>query len=728
MTDETSSPAPNQKTEEQSKGPEHFNMPIQGGMLDALGINMYTTLGKCLVEFVANAYDGEASKVSINIPVADIDQQRKIVRAAARAAVKAKTRDPYDALLDPLPDTIAVTIEDDGHGMSWKDVQDKFLPLNRRRRQSPGSAKENQFKSENGKRFVMGRKGLGKLAGFGTAELVEVITKRNGQSFSTTITLEDTLLKNASNVSEVKIPATYQEGLQADVHGTTVKLSKLKTDAVKGNVGDMRDTIAEAFSALRPEEFSIFVNGELLKYEIPNYEYMWPEDLTPGNYASEVLSTEDLPPMTFRYYVGFRPRSEHLPARKRGARIYCNSRLAAGPSLFTLGTGMHSFHSVDYLECVVEADDLDRSAIDFINTNRTQLKEDNDIVRALQDRVTEIMRDAIRGHGRFREAQAKAEIESNPEAKLLRDIVNNLPKKTREPAHRLLSTFAADWGVESPEFREMAPVLINSVNATDVLSRLITLQTKPQTLEKIARHLQELGEIEKVDALKLYRGKRSGILALESLMDQGLAQWGKARLENELQRLLRDNPWLIRAEFSRYTTSDKKLEKVVTRLAKELQVDDFAVISDDEGAADQTRPDLVFLMSDPSMTGPHTVYVVELKSPTIALDMDHHRQLEDYIYKISEWCKVEVGPASVRGFLIGAMPAANTMVVRQRQLLDRYQAQGTDPQIRIIGLMQLLQEARQAHLDVIESLADDLGDDTDTLQISTKASPAASAP
>jgi hypothetical protein len=35
--------------------PAAFTMSIQGGMLEALGINMYPTLGKCLVEFVANA-------------------------------------------------------------------------------------------------------------------------------------------------------------------------------------------------------------------------------------------------------------------------------------------------------------------------------------------------------------------------------------------------------------------------------------------------------------------------------------------------------------------------------------------------------------------------------------------------------------------------------------------------------------------------------------------------
>src|SRR3546814_19337046 len=76
--------------------------------------------------------------------------------------------------------------------------------------------------------------------------------------------------------------------------------------------------------------------------------------------------------------VGFRAQGEHLPTARRGARIYCNSRLAAGPSLFGLPTGMHNFHSQSYMECIVRADDLDRHGIDLVNTNRTQLREDNE--------------------------------------------------------------------------------------------------------------------------------------------------------------------------------------------------------------------------------------------------------------------------------------------------------------------------------------------------------------
>jgi hypothetical protein len=242
--------------------PDSFTMPIQGGMLEALGINMYTTLGKCLVEFLANAYDGEATRVEVSIPTGRIAEARAAIRQEAKRKVAAGTADRFTVLLDPLPQDISVTITDDGHGMTWQDVQHKFLPLNRKRRADATGAERN-LRSESGRRFVMGRKGLGKLAGFGAAEHVQIRTKRVGETFATIISLEDRVLKAAENVTEVPIPACYEEGLGLDEHGTCVTLSGLKSDAVKEGIETLEEAIAEAFNAIRPEEMSIIVNGKL---------------------------------------------------------------------------------------------------------------------------------------------------------------------------------------------------------------------------------------------------------------------------------------------------------------------------------------------------------------------------------------------------------------------------------------------------------------------------------
>lgn len=68
--------------------PAQFKLPIQGGLLDNLGINMYANLGKCLVELAANAYDSESPFVNIELSADTILAAREPIRAAAIAAAK----------------------------------------------------------------------------------------------------------------------------------------------------------------------------------------------------------------------------------------------------------------------------------------------------------------------------------------------------------------------------------------------------------------------------------------------------------------------------------------------------------------------------------------------------------------------------------------------------------------------------------------------------------------
>jgi hypothetical protein len=159
-------------------------------------------------------------------------------------------------LLLPLPKNIVIEIVDNGHGMSPGDVEHKYLPINRKRRDD-GQGGETRNRSEGGGRFVMGRKGLGKLAGFGAAELIEITTKRKGETFATTFTMDFNRLKMAPSLGEVEIPARYTEGLALDDQGTTVRLSKIKCDAVKQQIETITDTIADAFFGIKSEEFCI---------------------------------------------------------------------------------------------------------------------------------------------------------------------------------------------------------------------------------------------------------------------------------------------------------------------------------------------------------------------------------------------------------------------------------------------------------------------------------------
>src|SRR3989339_1886521 len=113
---------------------------IQGRVIDHLGIAMYQNAVNAVAELIANSWDADAPQVEILIP--DLS-------------------DPTD---------FEITVKDTGVGMAFKECQDYFLKVGRNRRAQFGSDK-----SKKG-RPVLGRKGIGKFAGFGIANVILVDT------------------------------------------------------------------------------------------------------------------------------------------------------------------------------------------------------------------------------------------------------------------------------------------------------------------------------------------------------------------------------------------------------------------------------------------------------------------------------------------------------------------------------------------------------------------------
>src|SRR3546814_12509148 len=83
--------------------------------------------------------------------------------------------------------------------------------------------------------------------------------------------------------------------------------------------------------------------------EEPIFAFTYPSGATANDLAEADVAVEDVTTLPIRYMVGFRAQGEHLPTARRGARIYCNSRLDAGRSLFGFPNGRHNFHRQSYM-------------------------------------------------------------------------------------------------------------------------------------------------------------------------------------------------------------------------------------------------------------------------------------------------------------------------------------------------------------------------------------------
>ena len=107
---------------------EELEMSFDPNTISHLGLQMYSTLPPVIAELVSNSYDADAHKVTLTLN--DSDSSNK-----------------------------TISIEDDGHGMTFNEINNCFLLIGRNRREGD---KKNQ-KTRSGERFVIGKKGIGKL-------------------------------------------------------------------------------------------------------------------------------------------------------------------------------------------------------------------------------------------------------------------------------------------------------------------------------------------------------------------------------------------------------------------------------------------------------------------------------------------------------------------------------------------------------------------------------------
>ena len=160
------------------KNPLFFK--VLGRTLEHFGVQMYKRREVAVAELVANCWDAGAKKVAIQIPDAS----------------------SYN------PMTSKIVVRDDGFGMTHDDVQQAYLVLGRNRRRTDGEGIElpPAFKSPAGAkghkpehRRVMGRKGIGKLAGFGLARRMTIKTWKGSVGLEFFLDLNELKLEDNSS-------------------------------------------------------------------------------------------------------------------------------------------------------------------------------------------------------------------------------------------------------------------------------------------------------------------------------------------------------------------------------------------------------------------------------------------------------------------------------------------------------------------------------------------------
>lgn len=225
-------------------GAARYSMGIELGVLDHLGLNLYSNMPAVLSEAVANAWDADATEVTI---VVDRDKQ-------------------------------IITIRDNGCGMDLADVNDRFLKVGYRRREA------GETKTASG-RHVMGRKGIGKLSLFSIADRIEVRSVKadaDGAKSEAEALLLDAqeIRKQIKAKSGDYHPKALDRSKVRLNQGTELRLRDLKKHATASTEKALRTRLARRFSVIgAANSFEVKVDGAAIGPRDRDYftkvEYLW---------------------------------------------------------------------------------------------------------------------------------------------------------------------------------------------------------------------------------------------------------------------------------------------------------------------------------------------------------------------------------------------------------------------------------------------------------------------
>ena len=204
-----------------ASGPK-YRMTLSLNVLKHLGLGLYSNVPAVLSEVVANAWDADAKHVDINIE----------------------------------PETGKITIKDDGHGMTVKDANERYLTVGYERRRASGGALTPVLG-----RHVMGRKGIGKLSLFSIAKNVEVHSISGNDRHGFVMEL-DKIEETIANGEEAEYTPRVIEPEDIQLpQGTLITLTDVKRQLNQTNRW-LRRRLARRFSVIGANhDFEITLNG-----------------------------------------------------------------------------------------------------------------------------------------------------------------------------------------------------------------------------------------------------------------------------------------------------------------------------------------------------------------------------------------------------------------------------------------------------------------------------------
>lgn len=648
---------------------EPFRLTISLNVLEHLGINLYSNVPAVLSEIVANAWDADASEVQVTWD-----------KGAGR-----------------------IVIQDDGVGMTRKEINERFLRVGYRRRDGqPGATPKG--------RHPMGRKGIGKLSLFSIANTVRIETIKGGVKSAFEMKLSDirAQIRGAEGSGTYEPAILPVNGIDFP-RGTRITLDELTKRQTLGTTRALKKRVARRFSIIGERHgFRVYVDGDEVSPSDRDYydkiRYLWTygdqrdvvalcsksenkEDRTDYVGSERITITGWLAAVGEVRYL----KDEEGDNLNRIA-IFVRGKLAQEDILTDFSErGVYASYLIGELR-VDGLDEYDGPGTnrdeDAATSSRQKIVEDDERYQRLRKIIGAELKHIQRRWAELRSEEGSKKALEIPE---VRDWVESLKPNTRKKARRWLGKLNR---VRIDDVDEQKQLMKHAVLAFE----FYRINENLEKLENIADdNLQATLDIfEDLDGLELnlygqiVQQRIHVIRTLQEKVDEN-------SLERVIQEYLFDHLWLLDPSWER-TEGTELMEQRVDGLFKDV----------DAGLTDEERRGRLDIRYRKT-AGQHVI--IELKRPErIITTWEIHRQIGKYRSGILKLLEARGTPNEPVEFvlLLGREPQEWTTPRDKEASLESLKPYGA----RIVFYEQLLKDAYSAYDDYMKRrrIVDRLGE------------------
>ncbi|PNH98460.1 ATP-binding protein [Vibrio diazotrophicus] len=619
--------------------------------------------------------------------------QNKPTNVIAELISNSWDADSKNVWIDINEDNICVV--DNGYGMTKNELKNNYLVIGKKKRTGDELAKQTEKK-----RCVMGRKGIGKLAPFGIAQKLSLVTvskeekkcywieldlqgmlSNNEQDISSSpILYEPNVICDGVQISDVPTPldktgkiAEFFERIQETGHGTAIIMENL---SLKKSIPEerLKQSIGQRFTiTLLRDDFKVLVNNKQVEQDdaLPKFSFRIPAE----GVETETINVNGTD-REISYWVGFVEKAD-WSQDQAGVGVYAHRKIAQDrPFVFGL-KGREIW--TRYMYGVIEADWLDELEEDVVSTDRTSINWENDNAQVMYKKGAELTAKWI---NKFQ----KYQIENNKGR--VKEKLRQLPTELRvtETEQNAISEIVCSMSPKIQKDESLQAEVIQKLTSawTHAPSQIVikSLWNRVKDIQDENEFIKTIDEINKhlvPESMSLSVMVSQKIFALTKL-----EQLTKTGTEPQLQNLIEQFPWILGSDTGKIF-ANQTMKEIAKQAAKEgkLAAHGSTAVELKKQPDSGTRPDFtVFSDSNDSR-----IVLVELKSPLVDLERVHLNQLNTYM----GWFEDNYPDAKVYGYLIGRNP-------------QLWRERNRDPNVNVLSWQDVCLRSRKDYVELLASM------------------------